>query len=286
MPVAEAGAAEDARKRAKQRCADERKALLGSIFQKYHVAKDGLLTKDQLGLAIFEKTGELPSTQELDFVFLVADQQPKDGKINLQEFSEAIIAYECYLEDFRNPDNDLSKLFDELDTDNSGGLNKEQLRNLLERYSSDGQVKDGDVEDFMRQADLCCDGEINRIELKLALAMWFQKMCTLLQYEDAGPLGGCLHGTADAPCLSEDLVLCRKSREKAKLAPCCEASVMPQLVFNLLVTIASAWASAVHCMYGRSSDNGSGSGSDCGTAAGSEAQQSVAIAAPQQIGYT
>mmetsp|Transcript_170205 Transcript_170205/g.545862 ORF Transcript_170205/g.545862 Transcript_170205/m.545862 type:complete len:205 (+) Transcript_170205:102-716(+) len=183
MAVAAARAAKDARKRAKQRCADERKALLGSIFQKYDDAKDGLMTKDQVGLAIFEKIGELPSTEELDFVFLVADQQPKDGKINLQEFSEAVNAYECYLEDFRNPDNDFSKLFDELDTDDSGGLNKEQLRNLLERYSSEGQVKDEDVEDVMRQADLGGDGEINRIELKLALAMWFQKMCTLLQYE-------------------------------------------------------------------------------------------------------
>mmetsp|Transcript_78904 Transcript_78904/g.226082 ORF Transcript_78904/g.226082 Transcript_78904/m.226082 type:complete len:191 (-) Transcript_78904:159-731(-) len=139
MAVAAARAAKDARKRAKQRCADERKALLGSIFQKYDDAKDGLMTKDQVGLAIFEKTGELPSTEELDFVFLVADQQPKDGKLNQQEFSEAVIAYECYLEDFRNPDNDFAKLFDELDTDNSGGLNKEQLRNLLEWYSSEGQ---------------------------------------------------------------------------------------------------------------------------------------------------
>mmetsp|Transcript_112256 Transcript_112256/g.302938 ORF Transcript_112256/g.302938 Transcript_112256/m.302938 type:complete len:202 (+) Transcript_112256:108-713(+) len=141
MAVAAARAAKDARKRAKQRCADERKALLGSIFQKYDDAKDGLMTKDQVGLAIFEKTGELPSTEELDFVFLVADQQPKDGKLNQQEFSEAVIAYECYLEDFRNPDNDFAKLFDELDTDNSGGLNKEQLRNLLEWYSSEGQAQ-------------------------------------------------------------------------------------------------------------------------------------------------
>lgn len=163
-----------------------RKEKLLHVFEKFDDGDVHVLSRSQAGGALSELFDVEASAEELDYLFRTVDKDPEVKNISLDEFRSMVRVYNLYLDDFRDPEGDYAKLYEELDTDHSGGLNKDQLRSLLEKYSGEGKVTDQDVEVVLQAADVSKTGEVRKIELRLALAVWFQRMCQMPSEAEAG----------------------------------------------------------------------------------------------------
>jgi len=162
-----------AKKKAKERAQAEHKAQFMDAFKKYDEDGTGKLCKDEVSAAIADVNGEPPSEQELEFVMRQADAG-SDGRLGPEEFAEALDAWQCYLDDFKDPNSEMNHLFNEFDTDNDGQLDKTQLAKLLASYTDGKEVPEKEVDAVMMQAG-GEDGQINKMELRLAVATWFQR---------------------------------------------------------------------------------------------------------------
>lgn len=161
-----------------RRNASERKAGDLTLFDAHDADKANALTHEQVRSALAAMFEKGPSDQELIFLFKSSmPGQPRAERAAFDSFQEMLRTYKGYLDDFRDPKGQFSQIYEEHDTDKSGGLNKAQLRGLLEKSRGKVEITDQDVDYVMSSADLNGDGEIHKIEFRLALAVWFQRMC-------------------------------------------------------------------------------------------------------------
>jgi len=174
----------EARRRAKKRAEKERATKWEGLFKKADLDGTGNISRDEVAAFIEEQDGRTPDATELTFIMNVSDTNPPEGRLGVEEFAEAITAWQCYKEEFSKGSH-LSVLFDECDVDKTGNLNQEQLQTLLGRYSHT-TVGDDDAAAVLKQADAIGDGNgrIHRIELQLALALWFQRYAQTVHIDE------------------------------------------------------------------------------------------------------
>ncbi|XP_005090178.2 neo-calmodulin [Aplysia californica] len=120
--------------------------------------KDNSGTLDLFELRDLLRKGDSKMTdQQIAEAFIFFDGEGGDRKINLQEFTKGL----QHLFDFIKKVEDL---FKQLDADNSGYLERSELRELLNR--SGKKFTDKDLDEMIKQADSSGDGKISLQELK------------------------------------------------------------------------------------------------------------------------
>ncbi|CAD8074024.1 unnamed protein product [Paramecium sonneborni] len=133
---------------------EQDKTMLMDEFMKFDLNKDGLLTKEEL-LNVYSRT--LPherALKEVNEIFKKIDVNGS-GKIDYQEFVIATIDQKKYFNKEK-----LMMIFQQIDSDHSGQLNKEELKKLLR----DIQIPQKKYEQLSKQLDQNGDGQINQEE--------------------------------------------------------------------------------------------------------------------------
>mmetsp|Transcript_20737 Transcript_20737/g.65409 ORF Transcript_20737/g.65409 Transcript_20737/m.65409 type:complete len:188 (+) Transcript_20737:59-622(+) len=172
MPAGAAGA-RNAQRRAKERAAKAEKEKVSATFKHYDKNGNGEISREELSQMLTELgNGTKPTENELTFIMKTSDTKPPEGKLGEEEFVSAISGWQCYQREFADPKSYGAMLFKQHDTDGSGKLNKEQLGNYLNDLAP---ATDEDVDWVMSQADVLKDGEVSKIELNMALGLWYQK---------------------------------------------------------------------------------------------------------------
>ncbi|CAD8062641.1 unnamed protein product [Paramecium primaurelia] len=131
---------------------DKRKLM--DEFMKFDLNNDGLLTKEEL-LSVYSRT--LPhdrALKEVNNIFKKIDVNGS-GKIDYQEFVIATIDQKKYFNKEK-----LMMIFQQIDSDHSGYLNKEELKRLLRDMS----IPIKKYEQLSKQLDQNGDGQINQEE--------------------------------------------------------------------------------------------------------------------------
>ena len=129
-------------------------------FDKIDENGNGKIEEGELEV-LLRKLGTEPRPGELAEIMKEIDND-NDGVINFQEFTVWYIGSEERLK------GEVKTIFDELDTNKSGSVGKEQLRDLLLRLGS--SLTDGDLADAMKDLDKNGDGQINFPEF----AAWYE----------------------------------------------------------------------------------------------------------------
>merc|ERR1711964_61517 len=111
-----------------------------------------------------------PTEDEVTFVMRMADEG-KTGYLTLDEISGAIRCWRAYQEPGTQAN--IMRTFAKYDQDNTGKLDKEQLKKLLSDLNDQLPVEDGEVEWVLSNADVIGDGQISKIELGQAIAYWW-----------------------------------------------------------------------------------------------------------------
>ncbi|CAD8156398.1 unnamed protein product [Paramecium octaurelia] len=133
---------------------DEDKKKLMDEFMKFDLNNDGQLSKEEL-LSVYSRT--LPhdrALKEVNNIFKKIDANGS-GKIDYQEFVIATIDQKKYFNKEK-----LMMIFQQIDSDHSGQLNKEELKKLLRDMS----IPIKKYEQLSRQLDSNGDGQINQEE--------------------------------------------------------------------------------------------------------------------------
>lgn len=158
---------------ARQKAADLHKKeheRIEKVFKLYDKDKTGKLNKDELKTLMKDYGGREPTEDEVTFVMKMSDEG-KTGYLTLDEVSGAIKCWRSYNEPATQAR--ILKTFAQYDTDNSGKLDKEQLKKCLSDLNDQQPVEDGEVEWVLSNADVIGDGQISKIELGQAIAYWF-----------------------------------------------------------------------------------------------------------------
>jgi len=173
-----------ARHRENMRWLEEQKSI-SKLMRKYDLDKSGDLDRGQLKKMMTEThtngCGQEPSDEEVEFVLKVADKSKSDS-ITREEVMLAMQVWSTYCA----KKSEIDTAFDNFDSDKSGSLSKEQLKNYLVHLNDNEPVDDEDVEFVFTMADVMGDGVISKPELLRATALWYSQCkkksscCTVL----------------------------------------------------------------------------------------------------------
>jgi Ca2+-binding EF-hand superfamily protein len=145
------------------------------IFERYDASKTGTLSKVELKQLLQELETREVTDDEVAFVLRMADKRPPEGELGMLELMDALKSWQCYMEEFSPPDSFGNRMFEKYDTDRTGKLSREQLKNLLVELNEPHPVSEEDVDWVMGKADMLGDGQIHKMEFLQAHAAWFQK---------------------------------------------------------------------------------------------------------------
>jgi Ca2+-binding EF-hand superfamily protein len=124
------------------------------------------------------KEDVLPTDDEVKFILRTVDKK-KNDLVDPEEVDEALMVWGSYL--LMRPS--INETFDKFDTDHSGKLDKDQLRNFMqseyEKYLGEsGEVTDEDVNWLLSKADVVGDQQIGRIEWLFCNTVWTRELVT------------------------------------------------------------------------------------------------------------
>lgn len=144
---------------------------LRAAFQKYDTAKNGVLSFDEFKAALKEST---ISDEMMHEVFESIDLN-KTGHINYTEFLAATLEAHGYIEEER-----VAAAFDRLDSDDSGFISRENLRELL------GNDSEEEITNIIASVDKDSDGKISYQEFLTAFrSSTFAKTMQIVDIEDS-----------------------------------------------------------------------------------------------------
>jgi len=142
--------------------------ILKELLAEYDEKGTGKLKRSEVrNLLVDQSGGREVSEDELDFVFKIADANG-DKFISSLEMSTLLNCWENYAHSRKDIDHHFLKH----DLENTGRLDREQLRNLLMEKSGWLAVSDEDLDYLMKQSRSMHEGQITKPELRRVLAMW------------------------------------------------------------------------------------------------------------------
>ena len=125
-----------------------------AAFDYIDIGKEGAISSEQLG-SLMAALGYSPSRKELDDMYNQADPYHK-GKIEFRDFVSM-------MENRQLPNNDsedeLLKAFRIFDLNGKGYISVDELRHVMTNLGE--TITDEEVDDFIREADVDGDGQIN-----------------------------------------------------------------------------------------------------------------------------
>lgn len=137
------------------------------VFAQYDKKKNGKLDAAELKTLLQDYSSKPVTDDEVTFVLRMADVK-KTGAVERDELAGAMKVWSTY----RDSGPMIDETFQKYDTDQSGKLDKEQLRKLLSDLNEGLPVSDEEVAWVLENADILGDGCISKIELTQAITYW------------------------------------------------------------------------------------------------------------------
>uniref|UniRef100_A0A7S4JRD4 EF-hand domain-containing protein n=1 Tax=Guillardia theta TaxID=55529 RepID=A0A7S4JRD4_GUITH len=122
----------------------EKQNKITKIIRKYDLSKDGKLNKEELGNMLQDLAGgEKPTEEEVVYVLKTADLIDKkiDDHIGPEELETAIDIWHRYL----NSKPEIARIFDKYDKNQSGQLEFDELKALLQELNDGKEPEDNEV---------------------------------------------------------------------------------------------------------------------------------------------
>ncbi|CAK8995210.1 Uncharacterized protein SCF082_LOCUS4256 [Durusdinium trenchii] len=111
--------------------------------------------------------GTPPSADQVDFLLKLYDKAG-DQSIELGELEELLTCWHTYTEHRELFESKLEKF----DISKTGKLSQEELKAYLTDLNGGIEVEDSEVEWVMKEGDVLGDGQLNKMELWRATALW------------------------------------------------------------------------------------------------------------------
>lgn len=139
------------------------------LFAAHDQNGSGFLEQDEFREVLREfNDGWLPSDQEVTLILRLADLN-RDGSISQAELHYALRAWHTY----KNLSGEVLRLISEFDSDESGRLDFQQLKDLLTSLNGGVSVSLPEVQWVHDIGDVNGDGRLDRSELMGAVAAWY-----------------------------------------------------------------------------------------------------------------
>lgn len=190
------------------------KEIALEMIKAYDKDKSGNLDKAQLKHMLEDLTKETlgkdddVDSLEVDWVLSISDRD-SDFTIGPQEVANAVLSWKRYLRSRQR----VMALFTKYDTNNSGALEREQLRRLLVELNDDEYVEDEELDWVLETAGgKVVEAAVSKPELEKAITVWYGYVDSLPEKGDENVVrhkGGAV-GRAMA-CLDQ-----RDSKREAK----------------------------------------------------------------------
>mmetsp|Transcript_63301 Transcript_63301/g.150992 ORF Transcript_63301/g.150992 Transcript_63301/m.150992 type:complete len:223 (+) Transcript_63301:47-715(+) len=142
------------------------------IMNRYDLNHSGKLEEDQVKCMMQDiNDGTEPSAEEVTFIMRMskAANSAEGDAIARDSVLYAVKVWRCFL----HRQKEFRRKLAEFDTDHTGRLDKEQLRQMLVSLNGGKEVKDYEVEWVMKRADVLKDGSVNVMELLVATSAWY-----------------------------------------------------------------------------------------------------------------
>merc|ERR1711957_647651 len=142
-------------------------------MKKYDTNKNGKLEEDQIKQLLTDlddrsPAGTAPDEDEFKFIIQAADDKG-DGCLAMGEVEYAVRAWTVYIQKREK----MEAKMKEFDKSGSGTLTKDELREYMKDINGGTPVDEAEVTWVMQEADLFGDGEIHKVELVKATALWY-----------------------------------------------------------------------------------------------------------------
>lgn len=108
-------------------------------------------------------------------IMKMADKN-EDGTIGMEEVERALAAWHHYLEHKEKGQDGDFGLFRKFDTDKTGALTRDQLKNFMIDLNDGEAVDEKDVDWLLSKADITGDGTISRLEMLGATSYWSDEL--------------------------------------------------------------------------------------------------------------
>eukprot|EP00929_Paragymnodinium_shiwhaense_P050744 TRINITY_DN25561_c0_g1_i1.p1 TRINITY_DN25561_c0_g1~~TRINITY_DN25561_c0_g1_i1.p1 ORF type:complete len:471 (-),score=87.60 TRINITY_DN25561_c0_g1_i1:2-1414(-) len=112
-----------------------------------------------------------PGDEDMRFLLKLADRSGGRPDNDISE-EEAAFAFRVWI-GFERLHAQVESMFDELDTDQSGELNQEELTNFLVELNDGCRVSPADVKYVMNYVDMDQDGSLDKQELVFGTCVWY-----------------------------------------------------------------------------------------------------------------
>eukprot|EP00293_Proteomonas_sulcata_P012621 CAMPEP_0184305770 /NCGR_PEP_ID=MMETSP1049-20130417/14960_1 /TAXON_ID=77928 /ORGANISM="Proteomonas sulcata, Strain CCMP704" /LENGTH=213 /DNA_ID=CAMNT_0026617905 /DNA_START=31 /DNA_END=672 /DNA_ORIENTATION=+ len=167
----------------------EREKKLEALLEKYDTSKTGNLNREELASLLQDAppTGNRPTDEEITFVLRSTIRTETDRNcVNKKEIPAALDIWKAY--DTTKPE--IDKHFEKYDTNQSGKLEKDQLKNLLTELNDGTPPEDREVEWVLKTVDGALEGVdstggVNKTELMGAISLRYT-------YVEEGESGCCI----------------------------------------------------------------------------------------------
>merc|ERR1712032_1620786 len=112
--------------------------------------------------------GVEPSEEEVNFVLKSADKAG-DGAVSADELEDVLSTWMTYIEKREEWEKQLEKY----DHNKTGTLNRDEVREYLKDLNGGKPVSETELNMVMEKADVTSNGEISKMELSKATAVWY-----------------------------------------------------------------------------------------------------------------
>lgn len=150
-----------------------------SLMNKYDTNKSGKLEQDQLKLLLKDMSnGADPSDEEIRWVFYKADTSKgsRNFGVDSNELLYALRTWKGYLDNKEY----LDATFEKYDTNKSGQLERDQLKNLMTDLCGEEEPPtDKEVSQVLYEADRKdgqVSGTLHKTELMYAISLWYNML--------------------------------------------------------------------------------------------------------------
>eukprot|EP00283_Hemiselmis_rufescens_P009640 CAMPEP_0173431860 /NCGR_PEP_ID=MMETSP1357-20121228/9861_1 /TAXON_ID=77926 /ORGANISM="Hemiselmis rufescens, Strain PCC563" /LENGTH=233 /DNA_ID=CAMNT_0014396385 /DNA_START=203 /DNA_END=901 /DNA_ORIENTATION=+ len=153
--------------------------LVADVLKSWDKSHTGTLSYDELKEWLTSMNqGLAPSDAECKWVMRIAiDKTP--GMDMVQDLTKAFVkqmyfgrAAQSYLA-YQETCHEINAVFKKFDTDSSGSLDREQLKEVLTALNDGGAPADEELDYVLKRADVIGSGTITKPELAMAISLWY-----------------------------------------------------------------------------------------------------------------
>lgn len=129
---------------------------------------NGTLDREELKQLMQELHNKSVNDDEVEYLMVKFDTS-NNGGIERKEMEKMLFQWQTYVQALP----EVEAFFTKYDTDGSGRIEPDELKKLLTELNEGNVVTDEDVAWVMERADVTGNGAITKMEMKRALALWY-----------------------------------------------------------------------------------------------------------------